>query len=306
MALKPEKNTMKLRLSNAPCSWGIEFANNPTNPYWETVLSETSQAGYKATELGPLGYLPTDPKILGEKLQQYGLKLIAGTIFKHLHDPAQRESILAYTHETCRVMQPQGAKYMVVIDHVSSPRTDQAGQFETADRLSPSQWAEMMQTITELSVICHSYGITPVLHPHAGTYIEYRDEIDRAMNDLDENLVKLCVDSGHCVYAGIDPSELILTYQDRVEYLHFKDINKQVLDKTTAEGINFYSAIGQGIFCPLGKGCVNFEALRQTLNEINYDGWVTVEQDVDPALDNSSLEDAKESLAFIHDKVIQS
>jgi inosose dehydratase len=306
MTLHSKKKIMKLRLSNAPCSWGIEFADNPTNPAWETVLSETSQAGYKATELGPLGYLPTDPDTLSDKLQQYDLKLIAGTIFKHLHDPSQREAILAYTHETCQVMQPQGAKYMVVIDHVSSPRTDQAGQIEIADRLPHSHWAEMMNTITELSIICQSYGITPVLHPHAGTYIEYRDEIDRAMNDLDANLVKLCVDTGHSIYAGINPAELILSYRDRVEYLHFKDINKLVHDKATAEGIDFYTAIGQGIFCPLGNGCVNFEEIRQTLNDINYDGWVTVEQDVDPALDNSSLEDAQKSLAFIHEKVVQS
>jgi inosose dehydratase len=306
MTIQTNNNAMKLRLSNAPCSWGIEFADNPTNPSWEVVLSETAQAGYKATELGPLGYLPTDSEVLNSKLKQYDLELIAGTIFKHLHVPSQREAILAYTHETCRVMQPQGAKYMVIIDHVSSPRTDQAGQIETADRLPPEQWAEMMQTITELSVICQTYGITPVLHPHAGTYIEYRDEIDRAMNDLDENLVKLCVDSGHCIYAGINPSELIQRYSDRVEYLHFKDINKLVHDKATTGGIDFYTAIGQGIFCPLGNGCVDFEELRETLNNVKYDGWVTVEQDVDPSQDNSSLEDAQESLAFIHNVVIQS
>ena len=76
---------MKLQLSNAPCSWGIEFADNPDNPPWQTVLNEISQAGYKATELGPLGYLPTDSQVLAAKLEENGLGLIAGTIFKHLH-----------------------------------------------------------------------------------------------------------------------------------------------------------------------------------------------------------------------------
>jgi len=296
---------MKLHLSNAPCSWGIEFADNPSNPAWETVLKEISQAGYKATELGPLGYLPTDSTILSSKLQENGLDLIAGTIFKHLHKPEKRADILEYTHATCKLLQAQNAKYMVVIDHVSSPRTDQAGQIETAYRLPLDQWKEMMQTITELSLVCREYNIVPVLHPHAGTFIEYRDEIDRAMNDLDGDLVKLCVDTGHCKYAGIDPAELIESYQDRVAYIHFKDINAEVLSHTVANNVDFYKAIGNGVFCPLGQGCVDFSALRSTLEKINYNGWVTVEQDVDPTKDNSSLKNAQESLEFINRHVIQ-
>ncbi|UTW11207.1 sugar phosphate isomerase/epimerase family protein [Marinobacterium rhizophilum] len=298
---------MQLRLSNAPCSWGIEFADNPSNPKWNLVLDEIAQAGYKATELGPLNYFPTDVQQLKAELAQRDLQLIAGTIFKHLHDPSRRQEILDYTHATCKVLQPQNAKYMVVIDHVSSPRTDQAGQILTADRLPPEQWQGMMQTINELSRICQDeYGIIPVLHPHAGTYIEYRDEIDRAMNDLDESIVKLCIDSGHCTYAGINPSELIRTYAERVKYLHFKDINGKVLEQVVAKGTDFYTAIGQGVFCPLGQGSVDFQQLRQTLIDLAFDGWVTVEQDVDPAaLNNSSLENARQSLSFIQDTVLR-
>ena len=297
---------MKLQLSNAPCSWGIEFADNPDNPPWQTVLNEISQAGYKATELGPLGYLPTDSQVLAAKLEENGLGLIAGTIFKHLHKAEQRDAILQYTHDTCQLLQAQNAKYMVVIDHVSSPRTDQAGQVETAYRLPDEQWQEMMTTISELSMICREYNITPVIHPHAGSFIEYRDEIDRAMQDLDSDLVKLCIDTGHCRYASIDPAELIETYQDRVEYIHFKDINEAVLAHTVANNVDFYKAIGNGVFCPLGQGCVDFNAVRSTLERIQYEGWITVEQDVDPAAkDNSSLENAQLSLQFIEQKFLQ-
>jgi inosose dehydratase len=295
---------MKIQLSNAPCSWGIEFADNPSNPSWEIVLSEISQAGYKATELGPLGYMPTDKAVLSAKLEDYGLGIIAGTIFKHLHDPKQRAEILEYTHATCKLLQAQNAKYVVVIDHVSSPRTDQAGQVETAYRLPDDTWNEMMITIRELALVCREYGIIPVLHPHAGTFIEYRDEVDRAMAELDKDLVSLCVDTGHCIYAGINPAELIETYQDRVEYIHFKDINLEVHQHTTANNVDFYTAIGNGVFCPLGQGCVDFSQVKQTLEKISYEGWITVEQDVDPNKDNSSLENAKESLNFINENVL--
>lgn len=295
---------MQIKLANAPCSWGIEFANNPANPSWQTVLDEMSGAGFKATELGPLNYLPTDETALADALNSRGLELIAGTVFKHLHDPERRQETLDYTRATCEVLKPQRGSYMVIIDHVSSPRTDEAGQQATATRLNDAQWNEMMITIRQVAEICLEYGVMPVLHPHAGTYIEYRDEVDRAMADLDAGLVKLCIDTGHCTYAGIDPAELIRTYGERVAYIHFKDIQAQVLEQVVANSTDFYTAIGQGVFCPLGQGCVDFDAVRENLEAIGYRGWITVEQDVDPTKDNSALVNARESREFIESSIL--
>ena len=296
---------MQIKLSNAPCSWGIEFADNPANPSWQTVLDEIAGAGFKATELGPLNYLPTEQAALASALDSRGLELIAGTIFKHLHDASRRQEILDYTRATCEVLKPQQGNYMVIIDHVSSPRTDEAGQQETATRLNDEQWNEMMVTIRQVAEICQEYDVMPVLHPHAGTYIEYRDEVDRAMKELDSDLVKLCIDTGHCTYAGIDPAELIRTYGERVAYIHFKDIQAPVLENVVKDGIDFYTAIGQGVFCPLGQGCVDFDAVRESLESIGYQGWITVEQDVDPTKDNSALENARESREFIERSILE-
>lgn len=295
---------MELKIANAPCSWGIEFADNPANPTWQTVLDEIAGAGYGATELGPLGYLPTDKAALNEALSARSLGLIAGTLFVHLHKPEEREAILEKTRVTCQILKEQGADFLVVIDHVSSPRTDQAGQVETATRLNDEQWAEMMETLRGVGTVCAEYGITPTLHAHAGTYIEYRDELDKAMRDLPPELMSLCVDTGHCVYAGMDPSEVLRTYKDRVKYLHFKDINADVHAVSVKAGTDFYTAIGNNIFCPLGQGCVDFDEVRQTLIDIDFNGWVTVEQDTDPAAKSDAKTDAEKSRAFIEKAVI--
>lgn len=295
---------MELKIANAPCSWGIEFADNPANPPWNQVLDEIAGAGYGATELGPLGYLPTDAESLKQALSERELGLIAGTLFVHLHRPEERDAILEKTRVTCEILRQQGAQFLVVIDHVSSPRTDQAGQVETATRLSDEQWDAMMETLRGVGEICAEYGITPTLHAHAGTFIEYRDELDKAMRDLPPSLMSLCVDTGHCVYAGMDPCEVLRTYSDRVKYLHFKDINADVLKASVATDTDFYTAIGNNIFCPLGQGCVDFDAVRQTLIEIGFKGWVTVEQDTDPAAKSDARTDAEQSRMFIEQTVI--
>ncbi|GLQ72795.1 TIM barrel protein [Vibrio penaeicida] len=295
---------MELKLANAPCSWGIEFPDNPDNPSWQTVLNEISSSGYKATELGPLGYLPQEKETLEKELSDRGLDLIAGTLFVHFHRMDTRQAILEQTKTVCQILQQQNAKYLVIIDHVSSPRTDQAGQVETATRLSNESWKYMMDTLKEVGRICADFGIVPTLHAHAGTFIEYRDELDRAMNDLPPDLMSLCVDTGHCIYAGMDPCEVLTTYQDRVKYLHFKDINPDVHKVSVANGVDFYKAIGNNIFCPLGEGCVDFEKVKQTLIEIDFKGWVTVEQDTDPSAKSDAKTDAERSRVFIEQTIL--
>jgi inosose dehydratase len=290
---------MKLQLSNAPCSWGVEFADSEKNLPWSQVLDEISGAGYQATELGPLGYLPVDTALLKDALAKRQLKVIAGTLFQHFHNKHKRAEILDFTRRSCKLLSAIGAKYMVVIDHVTAPRTDQAGQVSSATRLDNSDWQAMMETIRQASDICLTHGITPTLHPHTGTYIEYEDELARAMQDLPEQLVSLCIDTGHCYYAGMQPQKIISEYAERVKYLHFKDINPQILDSVIAQGTDFYTAISQGVFCPLGRGGVDFAAIRQTLQQIGYQGWVTVEQDMDPEIDNNPLQNAINSREFI-------
>ena len=289
----------ELRISNAPCSWGIEFADAPNNPVWNRVLDEMSEAGYQATELGPYGYLPTDVQLLKNALNQRHLSIIAGTLFKYLHQLDKRKDIVVFTRKNCELLQAVGAQYMVIIDHVSSPRTDQAGQIKTADRLPLAQWKGMMQTIDECAGVCLDHGITPVLHPHTGTYIEYLDETERAMNDLTIDRVKLCVDTGHCYYAGMDPAQIIRTYGDRVAYMHFKDVNAEVHKKVIENSIDFYNAIAEGVFCPLGEGDLDFDSVYAALADIGYEGWITVEQDTDPLRNDKPMINAQSSLKFI-------
>jgi len=291
---------MNIQLSNAPCSWGIEFADAPKNPPWERVLSEINQAGYTGTELGPLGYLPTDISELKDALAQYELNVVAGTLFKHLHRSDEYQNIIDFTRKNCELLQQVNAKYMVMISHVCSPRTDQAGQIKTATRLDNQEWQQMMKTINDCAEICLEHDITPTLHAHTGSYIEYEDELERAANDLDSDKVKLCVDTGHCVYAGMDPAEIIRRYADRVSYIHFKDIKDEVYQNVIANSVDFYSAISDGIFCPIGQGSVDFDDVFSALKEIDFKGWVTVEQDIDPESPHSPMQFAIDSRNYIN------
>ncbi len=89
-------------IANAPCSWGVDDPKNPNLPAWATVLKEAAQAGYRSIELGPWGYLPTDPASLRAALEQHQLSLVAGTIFDDLVSEAHFPTLVVLTHQICR------------------------------------------------------------------------------------------------------------------------------------------------------------------------------------------------------------
>lgn len=92
-----------IKIGNAPCSWGVEFADDPRNPDWRKVLQENASAGYTGIELGPVGFMPEDPKILAEALDEFNQELVGGVVFRAFHDPDKWDDVLDGAQRTCKV-----------------------------------------------------------------------------------------------------------------------------------------------------------------------------------------------------------
>ncbi|HAM27062.1 MAG TPA: 2-keto-myo-inositol dehydratase, partial [Microbacteriaceae bacterium] len=75
----------QIRIGTAPDSWGVWFPDDPNQVPWERFLDEAQAAGYHWIELGPFGYLPTDPNQLSDELAKRDLQLSAGTVFTGFH-----------------------------------------------------------------------------------------------------------------------------------------------------------------------------------------------------------------------------
>ena len=294
-----------LNVGNAPLSWGVFEGDAATNPPWGVVLDEIAAAGYRRMELGPIGFLPEDPALLRDELDRRGLGLTAGFVYEHLHDPTQRERVLHNARRVGRMLSALGATYLVVIDRMVVERQRTAGRSDQAKRLSPEAWRAMIACIAEVARVgAEEFGLRPVLHPHCGTHIEFADEIDRALSDLQHATIGLCIDTAHSAVAGLQAADLVARYADRVQYFHFKDVDATALARLHREGLEFDEALGVGLFCPIGQGIVDWAALRTGLERIDYRGRsATVEQDPDPRVDLhdfSGLDAARASLGFLH------
>ncbi|MFV1600886.1 MULTISPECIES: sugar phosphate isomerase/epimerase family protein [unclassified Phaeobacter] len=291
---------MTIRIGNAPCSWGVEFAQDPRNPEWRSVLKDCADAGYKGIELGPVGYMPEDPAILRDALAEHDLELIGGVVFRAFHDPAQWEDVLDGAHRTCKALKAHGAEHLVLIDSISPRRAPTAGRADEAEQMDRDEWSAFRDRLATVARIgTEDYGLTVGIHAHAAGFMDFEPELERLLDEVDDRILKICFDTGHHSYAGFDPVAFMKRHMDRISYMHFKDIDPKVKADVIAKRTNFYDACGQGIFCNLGEGDVDFSAVRQLLLDAGFSGWCTVEQDCDPTLDPDPVGDAQANREYL-------
>lgn len=290
---------MDVRLANAPVSWGVDYAEDPKNPPWRKVMDEISGAGYRSTELGPYGYYPTDPTRLAEEFSKRDLRVEAGFVFQILHDPSMADAVLENARRTVQLLSAVGGRYLVTIDHISEARMATAGRRDLAAKLDRSQFNHMISMIDRIADIALAAGVKPVVHQHAGCYIEFEDEIEMVLQKVEADRVGICIDTGHMAYAGIDPVAFYERHSARVQYFHFKDIDRAVHARVLTEKVPFLTAVEQKIFCPMGSGVVNWAGLAKALDKHGFDGAATIEQDIDPTLSFDPLGDARRSLAYL-------
>lgn len=292
---------MTIKIGNAPCSWGVEFADDPRNPAWREVLRENAAAGYKGIELGPVGFMPEDPATLADALAEHDLTLIGGVVFRPFHDPDAWAEVEDAAQRTCAALKAHGAQHLVLIDSISPRRAGTAGRAEAAEQMDKAEWTAFRDRIARVAQIgTEDYGLTVGIHAHAAGFMDFEPELERLLNEVDEGILKICFDTGHHSYAGFGPVNFMERHIGRISYMHFKDINPQVKADVIAKGTGFYDACGQGIFCTLGEGDVDFPRVRQILLESGFEGWCTVEQDCDPTLPGTNaLRDAKANRAYL-------
>ena len=289
-----------IKIGNAPCSWGIEFASDPAYPSWQSVLQQCAKAGYKGIELGPIGYMPEDPAILADELAKNDLGIIGGVVFRPFHDAAKWDEVMDASVRTCKALVAHGAKHLVLIDSISPRRAPTAGRADEAEQMEDAEWTAFRDRIAAIARMgTEEYGLTVGIHAHAGGFMDFEPELERLLSEVDESILKICFDTGHHSSAGFDPVAFMKRHVDRISYMHFKDIDPAVKADVVAKRTDFYKACGQGIFCNLGQGDVDFPAVRQVLLDAGFEGWCTVEQDCDPSMPGTPLEDAESNRKYL-------
>lgn len=291
-----------IRLANAPVSWGIyEFEGiEPRFPYGQ-VLDEIAAAGYSGTELGPYGYLPTEPERLRAELDARGLALLSAFVPVRLMDPYAHAQAEAEALRVGRLLAALGAQYLVLADANGSvlELVQRAGQRRDV-WLDTQGMRTVARGVDQIArAVADQCGLKLVVHHHCAGVLETPDEIRLLLDLTNPDLVGLCLDTGHWHYAGGDAVECVREFGERVRYLHFKDCESQIAARCRSEKLDYFKAVAAGVFCPLGAGEVDFPQIVTEMQARGYDGWAIVEQDILTEDPSAPLRYARANRAYL-------
>lgn len=257
------------KIAGAPISWGVCEV-----PGWgyqlgpDRVLAEMRQVGLLATELGPEGFLPSEPAAMASVLSEHGLQAIGGftPLLLHMpgHDPVP---------EVDRILDGYVASRAEVL--VLSAVTGSAG-YDTRPQLDEAGWKRLFSNLDRVAALAADRGIRAVLHPHVGTMIETGEEVQQVLHG---SRISLCLDTGHLLIGGTDPAEMARQAPERIAHLHLKDVDSAVAAKVQSGQLSYTEAVKQGMYRPLGHGDVDVTAIVGQVRAHGYNGWYTLEQD---------------------------
>ncbi|MEU5403269.1 sugar phosphate isomerase/epimerase [Streptomyces sp. NPDC005963] len=289
----------RIRVGSAPDSWGVWFPDDPHQVPWQRFLDEVARAGYEWIELGPYGYLPTDPAVLHGETIRRGLKVSAGTVFTALHrGPDVWESTWAHVSDIAALTRAMGAEHLVVIP--AFWRDDKTGRIVEDGTLTSRQWRDLVVQTERLGQeVRERYGLKIVVHPHADTHIDSEENVSRFLDATDPDLVSLCLDTGHYAYCGGDSATLIETYGERIGYLHLKQVDPQILAEVIADQIPFGPAVARGVMCEPPSGVPALEPVLSAADALGVELFAIVEQDMYPCPPDKPLPIARRTRRYL-------
>lgn len=289
----------RIRVGSAPCSWGVWFAEDARQPPWERFLDEVAEAGYRWIELGPHGYLPTDPARLADALARRSLRVSAGTVFTALHrGPAVWDETWRLVSEVAALTRAMGGEHLVTIPEFWR---DPATGAHTDDReLTAEGFAELARG-TELlgRRVREEFGLAVVVHPHADTHVDGPEPVARLLDATDSGAVNLCLDTGHYAYCGGDSVRLLAEYGERIGYLHLKQVDPAVLAEVVAADLPFAEAVGRGVMCEPPRGVPELPPVLAAAQELGVEVFAIVEQDQYPCPPEQPLPIARRTRAYL-------
>lgn len=291
--------TAGLCLATSPDSWGIWFPEDNQQMRYGRFLDEVAAAGYEWVELGPYGYLPTDPEVLRGELGRRGLRASGGLASGALHRPDDWDQLLGAIRDVAALTAAMGAHHLVFIP--PSFRHLKTGAYTESPALTDGQRASMYAAANRLGrILLDDYDVRLCLHSHADSHIETQPEIEHFLAGTDPGLVWLCLDTGHVAYGGGDNIDLIRRFGDRIGYVHLKAVNPEILRQAREQSLPFVEAVRRGVVVELSAGIPDAAAVVAELDLLGVPMLVIAEQDLYPCAADVPLPMAIRTRKFLN------
>lgn len=296
------------RVGNAPCSWGtLEFEEARGKQIgFARMLDELVEAGYTGSELGDWGYMPTDPEVLRAELKRRKVAMLGGFVPVALAEEAAHRAGIETAVRTARLLASVAtdpAPFLVLADNNGTvpERTKNAGRITPGMELTAAGWKTFAAGAESVArAVREESGLRTAFHHHCAGYVETPEEISRLLELTSPELLGLVFDTGHYCFGSGDTDAVagLNRFQERVWYIHCKDCDPAVQALSVRNQWDYFTSLRHGVFCELGKGCVDFKQILFWADQRGYGHYLLVEQDVLPGM-GEPRESAKRNREYL-------
>lgn len=273
---------MAIRIGISLIAWQNDDLPDLTAAFTtQGAMEDASRIGYAGVERGRR--MPADTQGLRDYLDRYGVALCGGWCSGNLMQ-ASLEEETATIRQQVEQFAALGAPCIVYAECSNTVQGMVDIPLSQRPKLTRDEVTAYGARLTELAKWSQDRGVTLSYHHHLGSMIEDAEDIDWLMEGSGPE-VTLLYDTGHLMMAGADPLLVLKKWGDRVHHVHFKDVRPDIVDWVRAGDRSFLDGVREGCFSVPGdpQGCIDFQAITDTLKTMDYDGWIVVEAEQDPA-----------------------
>lgn len=294
-------NKDKVFLGAAPIAWtNDDLPELGSENTFQQCVSEMALAGYTGSEVG--NKYPKDPKVLKPMLDIRGLEICNAwfsTLFTSEDAGVTYEAFIDHRD----FLHAMGAKVIGCSEQGNSIQGTRKAIFDEKPVYTDEEWVKVTEGMNHLAELAGEKGMKVSFHHHMGTGVQTPAEIDKFMEMTNDD-VYLLFDSGHLVYSeGSQEAayQVLKKHIGRTAHVHLKDVRMDVVDKVKAEKLSFLEGVKLGAFTVPGDGVTDFGPIFEILEEADYEGWMVVEAEQDPAVANA-FEYAVKARKYINEK----
>lgn len=271
---------LNAKLGIAPIAWSNDdLPQLGGDTPLSTCLAESHLAGFQGVETG--GKFPKTSMALKPLLREFQLELVSGWYSGTLLDGSVEDEIKKSLPQM-ELFRECGAVCLVYGETAGTIQNQQQIPLAQRRQLTDAQVQVYGEKLSRFAAFCKDFGVPLAFHHHMGTAIEDEHDIDRLMAATSSD-VGLLFDTGHLVFAGVDPFSVLAKHGVRINHVHTKDVRADVLRALDRSRDSFLDAVLKGVYTVPGDGCIDFNKVVQKLADIGYQGWFVVEAEQDPA-----------------------
>lgn len=275
---------MTIRWGVSPIAWcNDDMRELGGDTTLDELLADVRDIGFDGVELG--NKFPRDPELLAPIMANYGLDIVGGWYSSNLLVRDADAEIEALSKHLA-LLEYMDSSVFILAETSNAVHCDRYGsRLDTHPVLPAADWKQFGERLNTVARFINDRGLRFAYHHHLGTVVETKDELERFFDATGDH-VGLVLDTGHALFGGIEPVDVIKARPERVAHVHCKDVRTAKYDEFRASGTSFLNGVVGGMFTAPGDGDYDYAPFMRALADMHYSGWIVIEAEQDPAIAN--------------------